>query len=140
MERGLEVVNSVLPALNLFFIMGGNYRPDLADRYDPTVPITNIKVREAINRAVDKQEIIDTLFAGNAEPMEVVGWHPSLPGYDPKWATDFRIQVRVRPGEGQGTTGGSRLSRWLHDTTEDLRTGGSAGDDTGVGSPLWIPD
>lgn len=96
-ERGLEVVNSVLPALNLFFIMGGNYRPDLADRYDPTVPITNIKVREAINRAVDKQEIIDTLFAGNAEPMEVVGWHPSLPGYDPKWATDFESKYGFDP-------------------------------------------
>ena len=96
-ERGLEVVNTVLPALNMFFIMGGNYRPDLEDRYDSTVPVTNIKVREAINRAVDKQAIIDTLFAGNAEPMQVVGWHPSLPGYDPKWATEFDSKYGYDP-------------------------------------------
>jgi peptide/nickel transport system substrate-binding protein len=88
-ERGMEVVNSQLPAIQFAFIMGGNYRSDLADRYDPSVPVTNIKVREAINRAVDRQEIIDTLFAGNGVFQPVWAYHPALPGYDPSWSEQF---------------------------------------------------
>jgi len=88
-ERGMEVVNSQLPAMQFTFVMGGNYRSDLADRYDPSVPVTNIKVREAINRAVDRQEIIDTLFAGNGAFQQVWAYHPALPGFDPSWAEQF---------------------------------------------------
>ena len=96
-ERGMEVVSSVLPAIQFSFIMGGNYRPDLADRYDPTVPVTDIRVREAINRAVDRQEIIDTLFAGNGEFQEVWAYHPALPGYDPKWGEEFEAKYGYDP-------------------------------------------
>ena len=96
-ERGMEVVNSQLPAIQFAFIMGGNYRPDLADRYDPSVPVTNIKVREAINRAVDRQEIIDTLFAGNGAPQPVWAYHPALPGYDPAWSEQFEEKYGYDP-------------------------------------------
>jgi ABC-type transport system substrate-binding protein len=53
------------------------------------VPVTNILVREAINRAIDRQEIIDTLFAGNGEFQHVWAYHPALPGFDPAWAEQF---------------------------------------------------
>ena len=96
-DEGMEVVSSVLPAIQFNFVMGGNYRPDLADRYDPNVPVTNIKVREAINRAVDRQEIIDTLFAGNGEFQEVWAYHPALPGYDPKWKDQFEEKYGYDP-------------------------------------------
>ncbi|MCH8297046.1 MAG: hypothetical protein IH873_03175 [Chloroflexi bacterium] len=96
-EKGMEVVSSVLPSIQFAFIMGGNYRPDLADRYDPTVPVTNILVREAINRAVDRQEIIDTLFAGNGVFQEVWAYHPALPGYDPKWSEEFDAKYGYDP-------------------------------------------
>lgn len=96
-ERGMEVVNSQLPSIQFAFIMGGNYRPDLADRFDPTVPVTNILVREAINRAVDRQEIIDTLFAGNGEFQPVWAYHPALPGYDPKWSEEFDAKYGYDP-------------------------------------------
>ena len=96
-QRGMEVVNSQLPSIQFSFIMGGNYRSDLADRFDPTVPVTNILVREAINRAIDRQEIIDTLFAGNGEFQSVWAYHPALPGYDPAWSDQFEEKYGYDP-------------------------------------------
>jgi len=100
-SEGMEVVNSQLPSIQFAFIMGGNYRPDLADRFDPTVPVTNVLVREAINRAIDRQEIIDTLFAGNGEFQQVWAYHPALPGYDPKWSDEFEQKYGFDPDKSR---------------------------------------
>ena len=96
-EKGKEILNSHLSSMQFSFIMGGNYRPDLADRYDPNVPVTDIRVREAINRAVNRQEILDTLFRGNGEFQSVWAYHPALPGYDPAWSEQFEEKYGYDP-------------------------------------------
>ena len=96
-EKGKEILNSHLSSMQFSFIMGGNYRSDLADRYDPNVPVTNIKVREAINRAVNRQEILDTLFRGNGELQSVWAYHPALPGYDASWSDQFEDKYGYDP-------------------------------------------
>jgi ABC-type transport system substrate-binding protein len=58
-------------------------------KLDPKVPWTNIKVRQAINKAINRDELLKVLYKGRATPMYVHGFYPDLPGWDPTWEKRF---------------------------------------------------
>ena len=100
-SRGNVVIDSGLSALSYFWAFGGVYREDLADRYDPNVPALDVRVREAMNRAVNRQEISDTYFAGAARPHVVSGYHPSLLGWNPDWEANFERDYGYDPAKAR---------------------------------------
>ena len=61
------------------------------------VPWVHVKVRKALNHAIDRQEILDTLLAGNGERMPVAQFHPSLRGWDTRWETDYENHYGYNP-------------------------------------------
>ena len=61
----------------------------IAGRLDPKVPWTNKKVRQAMNKAVNRDEILKVMYKGRATPTYVAGFYPDLPGWDPTWAKRF---------------------------------------------------
>ena len=42
-------------------------------------------VRQALNKAVDRDEINEFIFKGGGAPYRVVDYHPTLPGFNPEW-------------------------------------------------------
>jgi ABC-type transport system substrate-binding protein len=58
-------------------------------KLDPKVPWTNLKVRQAINKAINRDELLKVLYKGRATPMYVHGFYPDLPGWDPTWEKRF---------------------------------------------------
>ncbi|MGH8058414.1 MAG: ABC transporter substrate-binding protein, partial [Candidatus Entotheonellia bacterium] len=58
-------------------------------KLDLKVPWTNIKVRQAMNKAVNRAELLRVLYKGRATPMYVHGFYPDLPGWDPTWEKRF---------------------------------------------------
>ena len=58
-------------------------------KLDPKVPWTNIKVRQAMNKAINRDELLKVLYKGRANPMYVHGFYPDLPGWDPTWEKRF---------------------------------------------------
>ena len=58
-------------------------------KLDPKVPWTNIKVRQAMNKAINRDELRKVLYKGRANPMYVHGFYPDLPGWDPTWEKRF---------------------------------------------------
>ncbi len=60
-------------------------RPWWADPADKKAWEKALKVRKALNLAVNKQEIIDTLFLGKATPYGCAFFWPEQPGWDPAW-------------------------------------------------------
>ena len=94
--KGMQVVNSVLPAVQWAYLMGGVYRPD-TPQYDPTVPYTNVKVREAINRAINRKDLLENLLQGYGEPLYVMGYHPKLPGWNREWEQQFERNYGYDP-------------------------------------------
>ena len=92
-NRGLEVVKSTVPSTPVYAMFGGNYLNDSPD-YDPTIPWAapgevGLKVREAMNRAVNRDEIRETILGGRGDDMAVTFWHSSLPGWDQSWIDDY---------------------------------------------------
>ena len=82
----LDFVESQVPAFQVAFFMGGQYyaTPEALDR---DFPWLDRRVRQAINFAINRDEINDIVFPGRAETAEVAGFHPSLAGWNPDWQT-----------------------------------------------------
>ena len=100
-NRGLEVVKSSIPSTPVYSMFGGNYLASSPD-YDPTLPWAapgevGLKVREAMNRAVNRDEIRDTILGGRGENMAVTFWHSSLPGWDQSWIDNYEEHYGYDP-------------------------------------------
>jgi ABC-type transport system substrate-binding protein len=59
-------------------------------KLDQSVPWTNVKVRQAINKAINREELLRVLYKGRATPMYVAGFYPDLEGWDPTWEQRFQ--------------------------------------------------
>ena len=112
LENGMEVISARTPTVPLYAMMGGNFydepsgtrlgnSPDLpySDVFHPIedVPWVNKKVREALNRAIDRDEIQRTLLAGKGEPMPVPFFHQSLRGWNPEWMERYEEKYGYDP-------------------------------------------
>lgn len=91
-DAGLRIVSAEKtwsPVIRL----GGTVQTD-PDRYNPDNPWSDVRVRQAMNYAIDKQAIIDELFAGegtvaNADtPVQAWNEIPPYP-YDPEKAREL---------------------------------------------------
>ena len=72
------------------FLFGGLYFITGDEAYDPSIPWAapgekGRMVRQALNKAVDRDEINEFIFKGGGSPYRVVDYHPTLPGFNPEW-------------------------------------------------------
>ena len=58
-------------------------------KLDLTVPWTDNKVRQAMNKAINREELLEVLYKGRATYTYVTGYYPDLPGWDPTWEKRF---------------------------------------------------
>jgi ABC-type transport system substrate-binding protein len=61
----------------------------ITGKLDTKVPWTNIKVRQAMNKAINREELLQVLYKGRATLQYVHGFFPDLPGWDPTWEKRF---------------------------------------------------
>ncbi len=57
---------------------------------DAKVPWTKKAVRQAMNKAINREELLKVLYKGRAKLAYVSGYYPDLPGWDPTWETRFQ--------------------------------------------------
>jgi len=88
-NRGMKLIASAMPVDWISVYFGGQYYLPGDEKFDPKVPWTNKKVRQALNMAVNRQELMETIFAGKATPAYVSGWLPISEGWNPSWAERF---------------------------------------------------
>ncbi len=75
----MEVVDAVSPTVLVAGMFGGLFL-ESDEAYDPDNPFTNVKVREALNRAVDRDTIQDSILGGRGIDMAVALWGDERPG------------------------------------------------------------
>ncbi len=98
-SQGYKLVKSTGPAQQVQINFTGLYfgtEDESRDKYvgttgklDPDLPFTDIKVRQAINKAIDRETIRLQLYKGRVTPAYVHGYYEGLPGYDESWAERF---------------------------------------------------
>ena len=90
-DKGMRVIPAKFPGMNVHFTFYGNY-PTVPEFYDPDLPWNDVRVRKAMQKAVDSEGIAKALLPGTkvAYP-DIYGFHPILdeemwPGImNPKW-------------------------------------------------------
>lgn len=92
-DHGMKVIQSNFPGNQLNGIFQGlhpaeerNFDPPYQD---PSLPYTDVRVREAMNRAIDKETIKNTLFSGRVTTSPQIGFYESLPGWDERWLEEY---------------------------------------------------
>ena len=92
-EGKFKIIPSTGPAQQTAFRFGGMFYGD-AENYDPDFPVTapgeiGIKVRKALNKAVDRETFKQELYKGRVWDSKVHAFHPTLTAWNPKWDEDW---------------------------------------------------
>jgi peptide/nickel transport system substrate-binding protein len=98
--KGMKVLTGTTPAIRLVGFFGGNYLPSRPE-YDATTPVTNVKVREAMNLAINRAEVNKVFFGGRAELMMQTHSHPKFPGWEASWPERFEKAYGYDPARAK---------------------------------------
>lgn len=82
---GMEVIASQRENMQRYVPFGGLYFNEGEPELDPDNPLLDRKVRKALIRAVDLEEIQDELYHGRVTHTPLPGWHPLNEG----WSDEF---------------------------------------------------
>ena len=99
--RGMQVFSSSFPVDWMTVYFGGQYYMPGDPKFQASVPWTNKKVRQALNMAVNRQEILKTIFAGEGTLAYVSGWLPISEGWNPEWEKKFEQQYGYNPAKAK---------------------------------------
>jgi peptide/nickel transport system substrate-binding protein len=94
--RGMAVIQANLPSGGYIGQFGGNYLPHLPE-YNADNPLVKKQVRQAMNLAINRQELVDTLFQGKFDQVVAPFAHPSHPEYRVEWEEKYREMYRYDP-------------------------------------------
>ena len=124
-ESGMKLFRSQFTSNNFFVFFGGMYLsddPKDVAAYDPSVPWAETpwagqepvqdrnspqfqnngwKVRRAMNKAINREELLDVLYKGIGELMYVGYFHPSHYGWDDTWPDRYEEAYKYNPDEAR---------------------------------------
>ncbi len=96
-NRGMRIISSQQPTIQTVSFMLGQYFLTGDESYQSGVPFEDIRVREAINRAINRADIMEFIYKGSATPVYVYGWTPGHEGWDDRFAQDFEANYGFDP-------------------------------------------
>ena len=104
LENGMKVIpaQQAFSQLSLFF--GGMYFMPGDPDFDPTTPWADIRVRKAMNKAINRDELNDYIFRGEGQRMHVTACcHAVLDAniYNPEWETRWDEAYGYDPEEAK---------------------------------------
>lgn len=100
-KQGMKVLAGKVPGLRMFMrIHCCNYadpaNPEKGKKY-PDSPLWDVRVRKALNKAINKDEINKAFFGGKGEPIIVNHFHPTRPGWNPDWEKRYKDEYGYDP-------------------------------------------
>ena len=102
LAKGLKRFQSSLAVDWVSVYLGGQYYISGDKDFDPKGPFTNKKVRQALNMAINRDEMLKTVFAGRAELAYLSLWLPNnSEGWNPKWESKFKELYAYNPGKAR---------------------------------------
>jgi len=99
--KGMKLYSSSFPVDWITVYMGGQYYLPRDPAFKSEVPWTNKKVRQALNVAINRKELLKTVFAGKGSLVYVTGWSDKSEGYNPEWAKRFDGMYGYNPARAK---------------------------------------
>jgi ABC-type transport system substrate-binding protein len=119
-KKGMSSFSSRLPGLRTFM---SPYCCSVNDPQDPSKgymypdsPLQDLRVRKALNKAINRDEMNRAFLAGKGERMILPAHHPTRQGWDPSWEARFQDEYGYDVAAARqllaeaGYTGGKTLS------------------------------
>src|SRR2546426_8133746 len=89
LDRGMQILSSQLATDWLSVYFGGQFHLPGDPKFQAEVPWHDKRVRQALNMAINRQEMMATIFTGKGDRMYVSGFQPYLEGWNPAWKEQF---------------------------------------------------
>lgn len=101
LAKGLKRYSSSQATDWVSVYMGGLWFITGDKAFDPKAPFVKKQVRQALNMAINREELMKTVFAGRAEPAFLSLWVPTSEGWSPKWEGRFRELYAFNPAKSK---------------------------------------
>ena len=100
-SKGMSSVKGTIPAKRVMFqflccFLNDRTMPELGYVH-PDVPMTDIRIRRALSKAINRQVINQALFNGGADNMVVQGYNPRSDGWNPEWPAQYEEHYAYDP-------------------------------------------
>lgn len=99
--KGYQTVTGKVPAQRIFINAYCCQLRDPSDPssgyYDPSSPYIDVRVRRALSKAINRDELNRAFYNGKAWPMYNNPWHPVREGWNPEWERRFPQQYGYDP-------------------------------------------
>ncbi len=89
LNAGFDAIQSTNASNQTTMLFNGTFLTPGDEGLDETLPWLDIRIREAINRSIDRQAMIDVLYDGRASVLPVFGMDPRHEGYVSELAERF---------------------------------------------------
>lgn len=89
LAAGFKAIQSTQASNQTTMLFNGAFLTPGDEELDETLPWIDIRIREAINRSIDRETMIDVLYDGRADILPVFGMDPRHEGYVPELAARF---------------------------------------------------
>jgi ABC-type transport system substrate-binding protein len=117
--RGMKVLTGKVPAFHVWmeFFGAGARDPATGKFRHPNSPLVDIRVRKALNKAIDREAMNKAFLGGEAEVMLLNHMHPTREGWDASWERRWKDEYGYDPAAAR-----TLLSAAGYTTANPLRT------------------
>ena len=105
--EGMALIKSRFTSNDVSIFFGGSYYATEAESgefgklseeaHDPDQPWNDLNIRRAMNKAINRVELGDFLYAGYWQPMYIDGFHPTLEGWNDEWVERYDEEYGYDP-------------------------------------------
>ena len=106
-SEGMALIKSRFTSNDVSIFFGGSYFATEAESgefgklseeaHDPDQPWNDLNIRRAMNKAINRVELGDFLYAGYWQPMYIDGFHPTLEGWNDDWVARYDEEYGYDP-------------------------------------------
>ncbi len=104
--RGMKALRAVFDGQRVFMDLQCCYlqdpmKPEQGWRY-PESPLMDVRVRKALNKAINRGELNKAFFGGKGTPMYLNNFHPIREGWSSEWERRYPEEYGYDPGKARG--------------------------------------
>ena len=108
-KRGMKIFSSSYPVDWMTVYLGGLYLLPGRPGVQGGRALDKKPVRQALNMAINRKELLNTVFAGKGTMTYVTGWSEKSEGYNPEWKSRFDQMYGYNPGKAKDAPEAGRL-------------------------------